>query len=69
MIDKIQLFLESFEDANDVLEGLFTVIKTVKKTIGFFRFLRSFVISKIMLKNDINQKQSAEQNSSKNKSK
>ncbi len=69
MIDKIQLFLESFEDANDVLEGLFTVIKTVKKTIGFIRFLKSFVISKIKLKNDINLKQSAEQNSSKNKSK
>lgn len=56
MIDKILLFLESFEDVIEVLKAVFTVIRIVKKIIGFIHFLKTIVISKKKLKNDINQK-------------
>ncbi|MGL2999815.1 hypothetical protein [Flavobacterium sp. RSSB_23] len=67
MIDKILLFLESFEDVIEVLKDVFTVIRIVRKIIGFIHFLKTIVISKKKLKNDINQKQSKEQNSLKSK--
>lgn len=46
MIDKILLFLESFEDVIEVLKAVFTVIRIVRKIIGFIHFLKTIVISK-----------------------